>query len=187
MIGMSVAATMYLTFVALAIFKVEIFGYLTKKIKSGTPLCCKSQVNESLSDKQGNINQSYYLVFIMLERLINSFTLIVLNSFVGQPAIPIMLYLTFMVLACRTGYLIKAQKIRFYSTVLVGLLIQGGFLFRKISIYDEFSEASIGNSENSLSRYLPLTFAILLTITLLMTLTYFIYSIKKFRCFDLEI
>jgi hypothetical protein len=182
-----------LTFTILILIKFDLLDFMTEKLCNYETFEEKEMRLNDENDEDGSLyvaarakRQKIYLLFLVIERVINSFTLIfLLQPFILHGLIPILLligqilYLTFY----DKNLYNPPNKYRLYFNYLMGIMIQGLLMGKKIM--DE--KLNVGEEENDGGEYWPFTILGSLFLVLLVGLSYELYSIKKIRCFQLEV
>ncbi len=176
-------AVILLIYLVLLKFKKPFFSTLTEKINEPY----KYQVTNCLREftEQKMDLKTFYLLFLIFTNVVSSVCLVFLNNYFWWHVIPIMLNLIGLGMVWTVKFYNHSNIYRTAWNYFAGVSIQSFLLLKHYNNNNDIS--SPGVLELSSSIYLPLTVFILSLITTMLSLSFYLYSIKKIRCCNLHI
>jgi hypothetical protein len=178
---MSTFLIILLFYLALLKFSKDCFTTFTEKINSVYKYQRTNRLREYVSNKIDL--KIFYPLFIIFSNILNGISLVFLNNYFEWHVIPIFTSLIGFSLVFALKFYNHSNMYRVAWNYFVSTNIQS-FLLLKHYNYS-LTSSKMGALELNSSLYLPLTIFILLLVSVILSLTFYFYSIKKLRCCNL--
>ena len=124
-----------------------------------------------------------YPLLIILTTCINSFCCVIFTQNMLCHVVPLVVFALQITLLMKLSFYTPTSKYKLLSFYLFGIAVQILLLIKQL----QFPKSSIGSQDNDFGIYLVFSILFLLIVLEIIMITFFVYSIKRFRCCELEI